>query len=136
MNSEILPKGPLSRHNRYKIIAEGITEGLNYQQIAKRCGVTERTIYTDRQHIDYQQFIDIFMQKYFEDLSQALLIKDDNGKPKHLTFVIQEKGKLLRAMLPRRIEAKAEVQQILIKPTFSKLLETDYEVLEDDSKPT
>ena len=131
MTSEILPKGPLSRHNRYRLIAEGIINGLNFQQIGKQCGVTERTIYTDRHHVDFELFLDVFTQQYFTDLSKALLVKDDNGNPKHLTFVLQERGKLLRAMLPRRIEARAEVQQIIVKPEFNKLLETDYKVITD-----
>ena len=131
--SEILPKYTLPRHQRYRIIAEGIISGLNFSQIARQCGVSERTIYTDRRSIDYQTLANLIFDDYMIKLKSLLKIGIDTGDKNDIKFVIRELGLTSRQMMPRRIEAKAEIRQVVIKPTFNKLLEADYKVLEDES---
>lgn len=134
--SEILPKNPLPRHQRYKIIAEGIIKGETYGEIARQCGVSERTIYHDRQSVDYITLANLLFDEYLNKLKKLLQIGIETGNKGDIKFVIRELGLTSRQMMPRRIEAKAEVQQIIIEPNFNKLLEADYEVLTNEHNDT
>ena len=137
--SDIIPVKPKPFRERIRIIVEGMYHGKDIGDknkpgtIAHICGVTARTITRDKDSIEYSKLADIFLDQYLQELAAVQRLTDEEGNPIMMGFVLAEKGKLVRAMIPRRIEAKAEIRQVVIKPTFNKLLEADYKVLEDES---
>jgi hypothetical protein len=108
----------LPHRQRIPVILQGIWEGKNLAQIAKECGVTQRTIIRDRATATYQEQYEEWLAKYMTELNQLLNIHDEEGNQTHLKFVLKEKGKFIRSMIPRRVEARAEIIQAIIQPQF------------------
>ena len=97
----------LSPANRIPIIIKGIKDGKSFGQIAKECGVNERTIYRDRESIPFQNFFNVLIDGYLGQLKQL-----ETGDDKQRNSALYHKGMLVRAMLkgviPTKIESKIE----------------------------
>lgn len=116
---------PKPFRQRLRIIAQGIVEGKTYGEIAIECGVTERTIYRDRQTLEYEKLATLMLDNYLQELASLAKVGDKVDK----RFVIRQRGFIVTAMLPRRVE-KAIVEFKLVQPVFSKLLESTPKRLE------
>ncbi len=129
----------LPQNERFRLIVEGLWSGKKVGDrdkpgtIAYECGVRRRTILRDKLSVAYNQMSSIFLEQYLQELRNLENVLGEDGAPKYKALAIQEKGRLVRAMIPRRIEAKAEIRQIIIQPKFNKMLEAKFVVNEDES---
>lgn len=109
---------------RIPIIAQGDVEGWKQDEIADSCGVTKRTIRRDRRTMQFQEYFNsvrsILMNAYLRKLAQL----DKIGERTDKRFVIDQQGKLLRAMLPTR-ELGVIMEQIVVQPVFSSSLASE-----------
>lgn len=127
---DIEPKKTLSFEKRIQIIAKGIWDGKvigNKDEpgtIAYECGVTAQTINRDKKTLRFSDMYDTFAVQFMKELSEVVTITDEKGKHPYLALAISEKGRLVRAMMPRRIEA-AIIKHMVVQPVFSPSLQSE-----------
>ena len=120
----------LSFEKRIQIIAEGIWAGKvigNNDQpgtIAYECGVTAQTINRDKKTARFIDMYETFAVEFMKELADLLTIRDEKGKYPYLGLAVSEKGRLIRAMMPRRVEG-AIIQHIVVQPVFSPSLQSE-----------
>lgn len=143
--SETRIRKVLTQKQRVEVIIRGYWKGTPIGEkdeegtIAWECGVTARTIHRDKNSIAYNEVYNIFLKTYMEELNAMNAIKDpETGVPIYAGMVLKEKGLLLRAMVPRRVEAKAELITVLIQPQFHQSIEGKRRYVEpitDETEP-
>jgi hypothetical protein len=105
-SSENFRETPLNQKARFKKIVQGLNAGKTYGKIAEECGVSERTIYTDRHTLGFQDFvIDIFDTQLY-DIAGLRKLGD-----KTAMFL---RDRLLAKLLPQKIEQKTEGETSII----------------------
>lgn len=67
---------------------------------------------------------DVFAVEFMKELAEVAKIRDDKGKRPYLGLAVSEKGRLVRAMIPRKVEG-AIIQHVLVQPVFSSTLKSD-----------
>lgn len=128
--TDIEVKPTLPQSKRIRIIAEGLWSGKKIGDkhipgtIAYECGVGPSTIYRDRQSKSFSDMYDTFAVEFMKELAEIAKITDEKGKKPYLGLAVSEKGRLVRAMMPRRIEA-ALIQHVVVKPVFSSSLQSE-----------
>ncbi|MFQ6053341.1 MAG: helix-turn-helix domain-containing protein [Candidatus Bathyarchaeia archaeon] len=110
-------KYPLKREIRVRRIVQGIAAGKSYEEIAEECGVTRRTIYTDRQSVQFHELFNNILDEYLQELAD---LKRLGGKDRKMA--LQERGLLVRAMMksvvPQRVEAQIDQKMEVKIPGF------------------
>ncbi len=101
----------LSPAHRIPIIIKGIKDGKSFGQIAKECGVNERTIYRDRESIPFQNFFNVLIDGYLGQLKQL-----ETGDDKQRNSALYHKGMLVRAMLKGVIPTKIQAEVTSTSP--------------------
>ena len=97
-----MPKNYLPREVRVRKIVEGIVAGKTYGKIAGECGVTPRTIYEDRQSIEFHEFI----KPLFDDQLKAIQDLAGAGDKDALRY----RDSIIRALLPQKRETEVKVK--------------------------
>lgn len=101
------PPRALSPKARMPIIIRGIAIGVNQAQIAKRCGVARRTIYTDRSSVDAIKLAEELLVLQLEDIGKLARFPD----PKAMTLAMTFRDKLLQKLVPRKVETRGTAQR-------------------------
>lgn len=118
INWGIKPKTRLNKRTRLKFIIVGLTEGINLEKIASRCGVSRRTIYKDRASVDSQllaqRLIDLQLL-YIAKLAQTL---DPIAQNRAMNY----RDKLIQKLVPKKIisEAKGKIEVGVKVPEFTE----------------
>lgn len=139
-DKQLMPTLPIAK--RIPIIARGIWAGKKIGEkdqpgtIAYECGVTAATIRRDKHSVSFREMYETFATEFLQELREVLKIRDEKGNARYLALAISEKGRLIRAMLPRKVEGTI-VQHVVVEPVFSPLLqskpvETKFEVIEEE----
>jgi hypothetical protein len=95
----------LDYRQRVPLIIKGVIDGKSYGEIAQECGVTERTIYRDRQSIPFRDFFNPLLDDYMGDLKRL-----DGAGVVEKRMAVSHRGQLVRAMLKAIIPTKIEAE--------------------------
>ena len=102
---------------RIPIIIQGLRDGLSYGEIGEQCipPVDRKTIYRDRQTIEFQSFFNDLVDEYLAELAE---LKRMGGKDRKMA--IMAKWQLIKTMMPRRIQAQIDFQQPIVIEMFQR----------------
>lgn len=105
---------------RLPTIKQGLLTGLNYENIGRKCGVTERTIDRDISNwVDSGQF-ETWIKEEWMRLHNIIVHEDPVEAYRQIT-------KLVRRMVTQKVEAKEEIIEM-------KAIHVDISVFSDDEK--
>lgn len=105
----VRPPRALRPQVRLKVIVKGICEGKTYEEIGVRCGVRRRTIYTDRSGLDVKLLSDALLDKQLADIAKLAASQDKKATNQAMFY----RDRLLLKLLPRRIEAKHDLGDVV-----------------------
>lgn len=126
----VYPKDALPQARRIPIIAQGIIDGLSQTEIARRTGVSIRTNYKDRQTLAFETLFNTMFERHLQDLAEYAL----SGEQGAQKFVLAQRTSILRAMMPRRAEVKAEIVQVVIEPEWDPRIANRRKFVESDQQ--
>ena len=101
------------------IIIRGMAIGINQADIARRCGVNRRTLYTDRSGVDAAKLAEELLILQLEDIGKLARFPD----PKAMAMAMAFRDKLIQKLIPRkivsvakgRVEGKPEVKLLSVE---------------------
>lgn len=92
---------------RIPLIIKGLIQGYTLEAIAENLGIDRKTLYRDRQTIQYTQFLNDLLDVHLEDIKQL------SNDPRLRHEATKERGRMLRSMIPKTVYQRTETQQKL-----------------------
>lgn len=122
-NWDYVPPRALSPKARLPILVRGMAIGVTQGQIAKRCGVTRRTLYTDRSSVDSIKLAEELLILQLEDIGKLARFPD----PKALTLAMNFRDRLIQKFIPRKVitETKGHLEAE-VKVDIPELSDEDF----------
>lgn len=97
-----MPKGYLPREVRVRKIVDGIIQGKTFEEIAVDCGVTPRTVYDDRQSIEFHEFVKPLLDEQLKAIQELAEQGDKDA--------LRWRDSIIRALIPRKMEAEIQAR--------------------------
>lgn len=123
------PPRALVLEHRLPIIIRGLAIGKTREEIATRCGVTRRTIYTDMNGVEAEKIAEEMLLLQLQDIGKLARFPD----PQSLLAAMNFRDRLLQKLIPRkvltrgstRIEGELEVShEPISEESLSRYIDT------------